>query len=268
MADYWKSNPRKYCEVCKCWMADNKISVQNHESGLRHKGNVEKKMNELQRNNKNAELEKQKLQENIQKINDSAFVGMMKDLARDPSLAKRYGVVLTDELQKQVSEQSNQPNIKRESKKSTEKSAAPKHPVCEWRESTAPDGRKYYWNVNTLATQWTRPEGVVAEEVVSVKEEKNRLQQFVFNRLVELSESGAEGATAAVCQAFNAASEPDEKGSSVASSGENEGFKNESLSKEAMKFEGPKMDLLGQWVPVEDVCSFLSQENCPLSKDS
>ena len=23
-ADYWKSNPRKFCDVCKCWFGDNK----------------------------------------------------------------------------------------------------------------------------------------------------------------------------------------------------------------------------------------------------
>ncbi|OON22866.1 U1 zinc finger [Opisthorchis viverrini] len=73
MADYWKSNPKKFCDVCKCWMADNKISVQNHESGLRHKANVEKKMNELLRNNKNSEREEQKLRDSIQQMNDVGF---------------------------------------------------------------------------------------------------------------------------------------------------------------------------------------------------
>lgn len=23
-ADYWKSQDRKYCDFCKCWIADNK----------------------------------------------------------------------------------------------------------------------------------------------------------------------------------------------------------------------------------------------------
>lgn len=23
-ADYWKSNDRKYCDFCKCWITDNK----------------------------------------------------------------------------------------------------------------------------------------------------------------------------------------------------------------------------------------------------
>lgn len=37
MADYWKSNAKKFCEICKVWFADNKISIENHERGLKHK---------------------------------------------------------------------------------------------------------------------------------------------------------------------------------------------------------------------------------------
>lgn len=38
MADYWKSNAKKWCEICKIWIADNRIQVENHERGLKHKG--------------------------------------------------------------------------------------------------------------------------------------------------------------------------------------------------------------------------------------
>jgi len=27
MADYWKSQPRHFCEFCKCWTADNKAVI-------------------------------------------------------------------------------------------------------------------------------------------------------------------------------------------------------------------------------------------------
>lgn len=40
MTEYWKSNPRKFCPQCKVWITDNKISVQFHESGKKHKENV------------------------------------------------------------------------------------------------------------------------------------------------------------------------------------------------------------------------------------
>jgi WW domain-binding protein 4 len=44
MADYWKSNAKKYCEFCKVWIADNKASVNIHESGRKHKDAVKAKL--------------------------------------------------------------------------------------------------------------------------------------------------------------------------------------------------------------------------------
>eukprot|EP00053_Salpingoeca_punica_P013624 m.123331 g.123331 ORF g.123331 m.123331 type:complete len:66 (-) comp16245_c2_seq1:2408-2605(-) len=46
MADVWKSQPRKFCKFCECWIADNKVSVQFHENGRRHKENVDKRVRE------------------------------------------------------------------------------------------------------------------------------------------------------------------------------------------------------------------------------
>uniref|UniRef100_A0A673NBG1 WW domain-binding protein 4-like n=1 Tax=Sinocyclocheilus rhinocerous TaxID=307959 RepID=A0A673NBG1_9TELE len=47
MADYWKSQPRKFCQYCKCWIADNKPSIEFHERGKNHKENVAAKISEV-----------------------------------------------------------------------------------------------------------------------------------------------------------------------------------------------------------------------------
>ncbi|CAH8534541.1 unnamed protein product [Dicrocoelium dendriticum] len=254
MADYWKSNPRKFCEVCKCWMADNKISVQNHEGGMRHKSNVAKKMNELMRSNKDTEKNEKQLKESIQKINDAAFVGMMKDLQRDPTLAKRYGVVLCNDTTASADEASSSKTKHLPS--APEKSISLKPTVCEWQEATAPDGRKYYWNTVTRVAQWERPACEVAPEVMSVKAEKDRLQHFVLNRLVELSESGSRCATEAVHEAFNAPM-PDSTEESTDICSYSSITENTNVYKPEQKSvphssHGPRIDLLGPWTPVED----------------
>ncbi|KAG2456295.1 WBP4 protein, partial [Polypterus senegalus] len=46
MADYWKSQPKKFCQYCKCWIADNKPSIEFHERGKNHKENVSAKIAE------------------------------------------------------------------------------------------------------------------------------------------------------------------------------------------------------------------------------
>lgn len=50
MTDYWKSLPKKFCEICKVWFADNKISTENHERGLKHKNMVQQRLREISRN--------------------------------------------------------------------------------------------------------------------------------------------------------------------------------------------------------------------------
>lgn len=254
MADYWKSNPRKFCEVCKCWMADNKISVQNHEGGMRHKANVAKKMNELMRSNQDSERNEKQMKESMQKINDAAFVGMMKDLQRDPSLAKRYGVVLCNDAKTSSggTSTSNTTTVL----SALEKGISHKPTVPEWQEATAPDGRKYYWNTVTRVVQWEHPSCEVAPEVISLKAEKDRLHQFVLNRLVELSESGSKSATEAVHEAFNAHVPDSTEGNTLISSDSSTA---ESIitckpeEKSAPRFPRcPRTDLLGPWTPVED----------------
>ncbi|GJN87100.1 hypothetical protein Rhopal_000045-T1 [Rhodotorula paludigena] len=42
MADYWVSRDKYYCKYCKIYIADDKPSRIQHETGLRHKGNYER----------------------------------------------------------------------------------------------------------------------------------------------------------------------------------------------------------------------------------
>ncbi|TNN15559.1 WW domain-binding protein isoform 4 [Schistosoma japonicum] len=249
MADYWKSNPKKYCELCKCWMADNKISIQNHENGMRHKASVAKKVNELTRSNKCAEMEKKNLEACLQQINDSAHLSMMKDLERDPSLAKQYGIVLAKSPYGQSNDESNKME-----KPATNKSRSNLPNAANiWKESITPDGKHYYWNVATRATQWTRPNGIIEPEQRPPTEEKTRLKEFVLNRLVELSESGSTEANEAVLQAFNVPPsniEPIIK--KLPNNTSNEAPKCSDIVA-PIQFQGPRVDLLGPWVPCDDM---------------
>jgi hypothetical protein len=41
MTEAWRSNPMHWCEVCKCWMADNRASRLHHERGAKHVANLQ-----------------------------------------------------------------------------------------------------------------------------------------------------------------------------------------------------------------------------------
>lgn len=42
MSEYWVSKKRYYCKYCEIYIADDVPSKQQHEGGLRHKGNKER----------------------------------------------------------------------------------------------------------------------------------------------------------------------------------------------------------------------------------
>ncbi|VDM65108.1 unnamed protein product [Strongylus vulgaris] len=47
MADVWKSQGRKFCEICKVWFGDNRASIEFHERGKKHKDALAAKIREL-----------------------------------------------------------------------------------------------------------------------------------------------------------------------------------------------------------------------------
>jgi len=42
MSEYWVSKKKYFCKYCDIYIADDAPSRQQHENGLRHKGNVER----------------------------------------------------------------------------------------------------------------------------------------------------------------------------------------------------------------------------------
>uniref|UniRef100_A0A182JV04 WW domain-binding protein 4 n=1 Tax=Anopheles christyi TaxID=43041 RepID=A0A182JV04_9DIPT len=88
-ADYWKSNDRKYCDFCKCWIADNKSSIQFHENGKRHQMNVQKRISDISRNSYKAQQEQNKIDADLKKMNDAAMKAYMQDISSGADISSR-----------------------------------------------------------------------------------------------------------------------------------------------------------------------------------
>ncbi|XP_008547948.1 WW domain-binding protein 4 [Microplitis demolitor] len=83
MADYWKSQGRKFCDFCKCWIADNKPSIEFHEGGKKHKENVTKRIKEIHKNSaKQAKITK-KFENDLQNMERAAMAAYLKDVEGD-----------------------------------------------------------------------------------------------------------------------------------------------------------------------------------------
>ncbi|VDP05352.1 unnamed protein product [Soboliphyme baturini] len=82
MTEAWKSVPKKFCEVCKCWFYDNKVSVQHHEQGNRHKANVQKKLRELGKKGREQAKEGRERRMILAKMETEATRSYKKDLKK------------------------------------------------------------------------------------------------------------------------------------------------------------------------------------------
>jgi WW domain-binding protein 4 len=65
MSEYWVSKKKYFCKYCDIYIADDAPSRQQHENGLRHKGNQERFVRGLykegERRKKDAEEEKREI---------------------------------------------------------------------------------------------------------------------------------------------------------------------------------------------------------------
>ncbi|XP_029035966.1 WW domain-binding protein 4 isoform X1 [Osmia bicornis bicornis] len=80
MADYWKSQGRKFCDFCKCWIADNKPSIDFHEGGKKHKENVSKRLKEIHKNSAKQAKQNKKIENDIKKMENAAMAAYLKDV--------------------------------------------------------------------------------------------------------------------------------------------------------------------------------------------
>ncbi|VDK42449.1 unnamed protein product [Anisakis simplex] len=79
MTDVWKSNARKFCEICKVWFADNRVSIEHHESGRRHKDAIQAKLRELGRQRSLKEKQQNDLQRTLAAMESAAKKSMSSD---------------------------------------------------------------------------------------------------------------------------------------------------------------------------------------------
>lgn len=83
--DYWKSQGRKFCDFCKCWIADNKPSIDFHEGGKKHKENVGKRLKEIYKNSTRQAKQNKKFEDDLKKMENVRFslISIIKNMRYD-----------------------------------------------------------------------------------------------------------------------------------------------------------------------------------------
>ncbi|OWF54998.1 WW domain-binding protein 4-like [Mizuhopecten yessoensis] len=176
MATYWKSQPKKFCDFCKCWITDNKPSVDFHEKGKKHQENVKRKIDEVRRKSTKDAEKKEEAAEDFRKMEEAALEAFKKDLAENPELAAQYSAKIKAAKEKQ---NEGKEELEKEQKSEGEEEEEESTPedAGEWLEATSPEGYSYYWHTITQEPVWVAPEKFVSLEEQKKREEKKAKEE-------------------------------------------------------------------------------------------
>jgi len=180
MADYWKSIPRKFCDFCKCWLTDNKPSVEFHERGRKHQQNVQRKIRELRKKGQKTFQEEKNTERMMQRIEQAALKAFQKDVANNPDMSAASGnYPLPSTAQLPPVQRSEGPapkpksNKKQNKKNKSNQEKTKEASIKVWFEAKTEDDTVYYWNCESGDSQWEAP----AEGFISLKEQETPLSE-------------------------------------------------------------------------------------------
>lgn len=82
MTEYWVSNSKHWCELCKCWLNDTPESRAHHERGSGHKLAVQRKLRDMRMKAERDAKEESRTRDQLQKLNEAADNAYKNDVKR------------------------------------------------------------------------------------------------------------------------------------------------------------------------------------------
>lgn len=154
MTEFWVSQGKKWCDICRCWYAGTRRATIRHEEGKQHQEKLKEWLKTKRQNEKNKAFD----EEEIKRIERVAHAQIEKDavLFQKPGSALVPNIAAAaDAVRKEKEKLQKQLGIKptdsaassgKKDEKPTWKAVADKN-----------TNRTYYWNRKTKESAWIRP---------------------------------------------------------------------------------------------------------------
>ncbi|XP_070799522.1 WW domain-binding protein 4 isoform X1 [Pituophis catenifer annectens] len=188
MADYWKSQPKKFCDYCKCWIADNKPSIDFHERGKNHKENVAKKISEIKQKSLDKAKEDEKRAKEFAAMEEAATKAYQEDLKRLGLKAEPVGQPSLPIKQEEKKEKKEKKEEKKEKEKKEKKKkekqtkGVSSNETTEWVRGFSPEGYIYYYNTKSGAGIANTP-----EDRLKIQKDLDRLEHWELSNKMKFS---------------------------------------------------------------------------------
>ncbi|XP_063222759.1 WW domain-binding protein 4-like isoform X2 [Bacillus rossius redtenbacheri] len=190
MTEYWKSQAKKYCDFCKCWIADNAPNISFHDNGRKHKENVRLRIAEMTKQSQKEYKTQLKVDDEIKKMEEAAMKAYMKDVEASADFTSK--VIHETIANKQKAEEVDAPegaSEKDEGNKEEMEEEAPAVEEKKWHEAQSDEGHTYYWNVDSGESRWEPPEeGYVSSAQQKAAERRQQRREVAETRRKEAEE--------------------------------------------------------------------------------
>ncbi|PPQ63666.1 hypothetical protein CVT24_004551 [Panaeolus cyanescens] len=102
MSEYWVSKKKYFCKYCDIYIADDAPSRQHHESGMRHKGNVERYIRQIYKTGEKQKKDLEEEKREMRRIEQAANAAFAADVSSGVARAAAPPVASTSKPQKPV----------------------------------------------------------------------------------------------------------------------------------------------------------------------